>query len=138
MPLFVDKETELDVKASSILGKQLIDSDLIIIDEVSAMKKDILEAINKLLKNLMRSSTIFGGKVMVLSGDFRQTLPVIEGVNSEILTAESSLLTCDLFTKNFERRKLSINMRARAEDEDFKKWLLCVGSGIEESREFGE
>ena len=83
VPLFVDKETELDVKASSILGKQLIECDLIIIDEVSAMKKDILEAINKLLKNLMRSSTIFGGKVMVLSGDFRQTLPVIEGVNSE-------------------------------------------------------
>ena len=46
------------------------------------MSKDALSLIDKLLRKLMDSDIIFGGKVMVLSGDFRQTLPIIEGVNS--------------------------------------------------------
>jgi hypothetical protein len=46
------------------------------------MNKDIFNLLNKLLKKLMMNDFIFGGKIMVFSGDFRQTLPVIEGVNS--------------------------------------------------------
>ena len=90
-------------------------------------------AINKLLMKLMNSSSVFGGKVMVLSGDFRQTLPIIEGVNSEIMIADISLLRCDLFIKNFRRMQLRVNMRVSAKDDEFKIWLLRVGSGVEES-----
>ena len=93
------------------------------------MNKDIFNAINKVLMKLMNTSALFGGKVMVLSGDFRQTLPVLEGVNSEVLISESSLLTEELFLNNFKKMKLRTNMRARTEDEDFKIWLMKIGSG---------
>ena len=98
IPLFIDKENELDVSADSFLGKSIIESNIIIIDEVSAMNKTILVLINKLLMKLMRKGDIFGGKVMVLSGDFRQTLPIIEGVSSEIIITDASLLKLPLFT----------------------------------------
>lgn len=35
-----------------------------------------LEAIEKKLRELTRCNEIFGGKTIILAGDFRQTLPV--------------------------------------------------------------
>ena len=93
------------------------------------MSKDILDLINKLLRKLTDSDLLFGGKVMVLCGDFRQTLPVIEGVNSEIAITGNSLLKSALFVENFMRMQLRRNMRADGESVEFKKWLLKIGSG---------
>ena len=36
-----------------------------------------LQWIDKLLKEIMNNQELFGGKTVVLSGDFRQTLPVV-------------------------------------------------------------
>ena len=93
------------------------------------MSKDILDLINKLLRKLTDSDLVFGGKVMVLCGDFRQTLPVIEGVNSEIAITSNSLLKSALFVENFKRMQLRRNMRADGESEEFKRWLLDIGTG---------
>jgi ATP-dependent DNA helicase PIF1 len=78
------------------------------------MSKDIFYLIDKLLKKLMKTDQLFGGKIMICSGDFRQTLPVIEGVNSEIAITGNSLLNSPLFTENFKRMRLTRNMRASA------------------------
>ena len=75
------------------------------------MNKDILILINRLLKDLTENNLPFGGKVMVLGGDFRQTLPIIEGTNSEVLIVDTSLLSCPLFLDNFKTMKLFNNMR---------------------------
>ena len=40
------------------------------------MQKDALRCIDKLLRDLMETEELFGGKVILLGGDFRQTLPV--------------------------------------------------------------
>ena len=37
----------------------------------------MIEALDTLLKDLMNTKALFGGKVLVLGGDFRQTLPVV-------------------------------------------------------------
>ena len=79
------------------------------------MSKIIFYLIDKLLKKLMKSDKLFGGKIMVCCGDFRQTLPVLEGVNSEIAITDNSLLKSDIFTENFRRMRLSRNMRANGE-----------------------
>ena len=94
------------------------------------MSKDILDLINKLMRNLSDSDLLFGGKIMVLCGDFRQTLPVIEGVNSEIAITGNSLLKSPLFIDNFKRMRLTRNMRAIRESKDFKNWLLSIGTGL--------
>ncbi|XP_058189501.1 uncharacterized protein LOC131307104 [Rhododendron vialii] len=50
---------------------------LIIWDEASMAKKQAIEALDNLLRDITDSDVLFGGKVVVLGGDFRQVLPVI-------------------------------------------------------------
>lgn len=50
---------------------------LIIWDECTMLHKSALEALDISLRDIRRNSHIMGGIVLVLAGDFRQTLPVI-------------------------------------------------------------
>ena len=36
-----------------------------------------LQCFNRLLQDIMQSDGIFGGKIVLLGGDFRQVLPVV-------------------------------------------------------------
>ena len=76
IPLNLDDRTILDIKRTTNRGREIIQADLIIIDEASSMQKDALRCIDKLLRDLMETEELFGGKVILLGGDFRQTLPV--------------------------------------------------------------
>ena len=51
--------------------------DAIIWDEAPMSPKLALEAIDDLLRDLMQSDDPFGGKQMILGGDFRQIPPVV-------------------------------------------------------------
>ena len=53
------------------------EASLIIIDEVTMLPKHGLRCIEKLLRELMANNKPFGGKVFVVGGDFRQTLPIV-------------------------------------------------------------
>ncbi|WZZ27765.1 hypothetical protein YC2023_011166 [Brassica napus] len=69
----------------------------------------------------------FGGKTVLLGGDFRQILPVItQGSRHD--TVKSS------FSKSYlwpfaQIRTLTINMRLSQADKEFAKWILEVGNG---------
>ena len=43
--------------------------------------KHAFEAVDRLFRDLCKNNIIFGGKVIIVSGDFRQTLPVVEHGN---------------------------------------------------------
>ena len=61
---------------------------LIIWDEAPMTHRHALELIDRLLQDLMDSNQPFGGKVVVLGGDFRQVLPVIrKGSRPQIVNA---------------------------------------------------
>lgn len=49
-----------------------------------------LDAIDKLLKKVTKKSVAFGGKVLLLGGDFRQCLPVIKHGN-RVKVVESTI-----------------------------------------------
>ncbi|GJT71903.1 DNA helicase [Tanacetum coccineum] len=54
--------------------------DLIIWDEAPMNDKRCFEALDRTLRDLMNApETVFGGKTVILGGDFRQTLPVKKG-----------------------------------------------------------
>lgn len=40
-------------------------------------KRKTVEVLNLRLKDLMDTNALFGGKVVVVGGDFRQTLPAV-------------------------------------------------------------
>ena len=52
--------------------------DILIIDEVSMLRSDLLELIDALLKYVMGNEKPFGGKQVIFSGDFCQLPPVVK------------------------------------------------------------
>ncbi|GBM24937.1 hypothetical protein AVEN_23468-1 [Araneus ventricosus] len=59
---------------------------LIIIDETAMLTKDGLRCIDSLLRDLMNNDKPFGGKVIIIGGDFRPTLPVVpRGARADVI-----------------------------------------------------
>nr|XP_043618644.1 ATP-dependent DNA helicase pif1-like [Erigeron canadensis] len=76
------------VSKQSSLATLIKGSKLIIWDEAPMAKRTAIEALDDLLQDLMDSKELFGGKVVVLGGDFRQTLPVVrKGTKAETIDA---------------------------------------------------
>jgi hypothetical protein len=50
---------------------------LITWDEVGMTKRQAVKALDRLLQDIMGCEKLFGGKVMLFGGDFRQVLPVV-------------------------------------------------------------
>jgi hypothetical protein len=48
-------------------------------DEVSMAHKHVMTGIDRLFKDLMQDDRPFGVKLVMMSGDFRQSLPIIPG-----------------------------------------------------------
>ncbi len=90
-----------------------------------------LEALNLTLQDLRNSEAIMGGVLLVLAGDFRQTLPVIPRstpADEVKASLKASTLWCHV-----KKLSLSTNMRAsltgNLSSEDFSRQLLTIGDG---------
>jgi ATP-dependent DNA helicase PIF1 len=83
----------------------------------------------------MRNKFPFGGKTIVLGGNFRQVTPVVaHSYKTNII--ENSIKSGKLW-REFEILKLYINMCADLEEKAFAEWVLKMGNG-ELKVEFGE
>ena len=67
----------------------LENASLLIIDEATMMERRILNAINRTLCRFNNTDKPFGGLTLVLSGDWRQTLPVIPGAPRAEIVSET-------------------------------------------------
>ncbi|CAF1246967.1 unnamed protein product [Rotaria sordida] len=101
--------------------------DLLIWDEASMALGTALEIVDLIFQDLMGIKTPFGGKVVVLGGDFRQVLSVIKK-GSRCAIIASTIKKSSVWPL-FLTFKLKRNMRAIT-DPDFSKWLLDIGDGI--------
>ncbi|XGW02733.1 hypothetical protein V3C99_014623 [Haemonchus contortus] len=107
-------------------AQQLMSTDMIIWDEISMAPKVALEAVDSLLRDIMQIDVPFGGKVMVLGGDFRQVLPVVEhGQREDIVGA--CILKSSLWPL-FSIYHLNLNMRAQAGGNAWQARLLEIGN----------
>ncbi|GFT47718.1 ATP-dependent DNA helicase [Trichonephila clavipes] len=104
---------------------------IIIWDECTMAHKHSLEALNRILKDIKNSDKLFGGTLLVLSGDFRQTLPVIP--RSTYADEINACLKSSPLWRNVEKLQLKINMRVQMlqdpSAETFSKQLLDIGDG---------
>lgn len=103
--------------------------------------KYAFEALDRTLRDIMRDKVKdimdkpFGGKTIVLGGDFRQILPVIpKGSRADIVmaTVNSSRLWrhCKVLTLTENMRLLSNSSpEERAEVKSFANWVLDLGDG---------
>ena len=101
--------------------------------------KFLLEALERTLRDVCNVDVPFGGKVLVLGGDFRQILPVVKH-GSRPQTVDACIKRSSLW-RHFTTLRLSENMRARnamaagPAMEEFSTWLLNVGDGQSNSAE---
>ncbi|XP_076914147.1 uncharacterized protein LOC143573051 [Bidens hawaiensis] len=116
-------------------------TDLIIWDEAPMIHKHAFEALDRILKDVLKVGNRnscqhpFGGKVVVFGGDFRQILPVVQnGSRSDIVNA--SLSSSHIWSK-CKVLRLTKNMRLTIgcdpsnfeETAQFADWLLELGEG---------
>ena len=95
--------------------------------------KDVVECVERLFQNLTGNRNVpFGGKIIVFSGDFRQTLPVVQQAGRAGIVAKT-LKRCS-FWNDVQILKLTINERVRRngdtpEAKEFAKFLVDLGEG---------
>ncbi|KAE8738105.1 hypothetical protein FOCC_FOCC016421 [Frankliniella occidentalis] len=115
------------IQLQSPQAQRLRDSKLIIWDEISMATAVQLETVNMLLKEIMNSNEPFGGKVLVVSGDFCQCLPVLPGKGRKDIV-EACVPSSPLW-QEFKTLKLDKNMRLNSDDQEFADWMVSVGNG---------
>ncbi|KAL4082434.1 hypothetical protein QTP88_029901 [Uroleucon formosanum] len=120
-----------NISRSSAMGKLLMQCKLIVWDECTMAHKKSLEALNFTLKDLRRNNNIFGGLMILLAGDFRQTLPVVpRGTPADELNA---CLKASPLWNNVKTLSLTTNMRVQLQNDQsaaqFSKQLLDLGNG---------
>ena len=88
IPLKLTETTTLNITKQSELAELIRIAKVILWDEALMMNRFAFEAINRTFKDLMDSEELFGDKVMVLGGNFRQILPVVvRGTRGQIVNA---------------------------------------------------
>ena len=136
-PLTATEDSTLNISAQSNLAKLIRMSKLLMIDEATMLDRFMLEALDRTLKDLMGSDVAFGGKIIVLAGDFRQCLPVVQGASRAGIVSHS--INQSPLWNNFKVLKLSVNMRVNASGnsklQEFDDWTLKIGNGQMESFE---
>lgn len=77
------------------------------------------------LQHVTGSGKIFGGKVVVVGGDFRQTLPICSKDEDDVL---SNCVFSKSLWSSFEVLHLNLNMRA-VKYPAYADWCLTIGDG---------
>nr|XP_042913608.1 uncharacterized protein LOC122273640 [Parasteatoda tepidariorum] len=93
--------------------------------------KHSLESLNRTLKDIKNNDKLFGVTLLLLSGDFRQTLPVIPC--STYAKEINACLKSSPLWRNVEKVQLKVNIRIQMLQNPsaltFSKQLLDIGGG---------
>ncbi|KAL6509682.1 hypothetical protein OROGR_022992 [Orobanche gracilis] len=143
IPLDIDESATCSkITPGSDLNELLKVTKLIIWDEAPMTHRYCFEALDRSLRDVMRSSDgskskkPFGGLVVVLGGDFRQILPVVpKGTRHDIVHAS---ISSSRLWSSCEVLRLTKNMRLQCgssrseveETKEFAEWILKVGDGM--------
>ncbi|KAE8238734.1 hypothetical protein A4X03_0g8787 [Tilletia caries] len=99
-------------------------SSALLIDEIWALPRPVIEAVDAFLRALMESDAPFGGKCVIAVGDPRQTAPITKE-NTRQATIDASFLSTQLFPR-FQLHELHASQR-QAHDLQFGEWVDNIG-----------
>ncbi|KAK9070526.1 hypothetical protein SSX86_010928 [Deinandra increscens subsp. villosa] len=132
IPIKLENNSMCNINKQSGAAEVIRSCKIIIWDEASMAKRQAIEAVSRTLQDIIGVRLPFGGKIMVIGGDFRQVLPVVKrGTRAQIVDASLRMSPIWSLTRVM---RLTINMRA-LNDPLFSDFLLRVGDGTEESIE---
>jgi hypothetical protein len=123
----INSESVCNIKPNSEAANYIINAKLILIDEITMATNHALNAINRCCKDLLNNDMPYGGKTILIGGDFRQCLPVIrKGNKTKIL---SSVVKNIPEWSLFQKLRLKQNMRTINDTDNYAEWLLKLGNG---------
>ncbi|XP_020999390.2 uncharacterized protein LOC110281460 [Arachis duranensis] len=128
IPINAEPSSICNISKQSDLAKLIRQTTTIIWDEAPMANKESVQSLDRTLRDILANDMPFGGKVMVMGGDFRQVLPVVpKGSKSQMISA--SIVKSQLWasTKILHLRQ---NMRS-SNDHVFAEYLMRIGDGIE-------
>ena len=92
--------------------------------------------LNDIISGMTKENAVFGGKVILFGGDFRQILPVIPGgsrsdivnstINASYLWDHCEVLT---LTKNMRLQQPGLQGSTASEIQEFSDWIVKIGDG---------
>ena len=147
LPITIDDDNvvtcgiDFESEAAAIMRKARV----LIWDEAMSARKELIEAVDRFFRQLFNKDVPFGGLIVILSGENRQTLPKIpRGKRGDIV---ASCISNSSLMKDFKFISLTKNMRIHncehpelrdPKDLDrFEKFLLEVGNGTIETDDDG-
>ncbi|GFS97744.1 ATP-dependent DNA helicase [Trichonephila clavipes] len=129
-----------NISKTSGMGKVLQKCKVIVWDECTMIHKKSLEALDRSLQDLRGNIQPFGDALILLAGDFRQTLPVIS--RSTPADEINACLKYSTLWRHVHILQLTTNMRVQLQNdrsaEVFSRQLLDIGNGqlsIDETRQ---
>ena len=132
-PLILSEDCRLRIPLGTELAKLIAMALIIVIDEATMLNNLLLQALDECLRDIMQTDEPFGGKVLVLCGDFRQTLPVIPGASRAGII--DKCLNQHPLWRHFTVMHLTKNMRVNAKSDpkliEWSDWLQRIGDGVE-------
>ncbi|XP_055527432.1 uncharacterized protein LOC129720043 [Wyeomyia smithii] len=126
-----DTVPSCNIAKGSGLSQLLQECKLIVWDECTMAQKHALEALDLTLRDLKSNDQVMGGTVVLLAGDFRQTLPVIP--KSTPADELNACLKASHLWRNVRKLALTKNMRVHVLGDEcaelFSEQLLALGDG---------
>ena len=140
IPIQINADSVCAINRGTEFAEDILKASLIIWDEAPMMSRHVFKAVDRTLRDLTRRPTLpFGGKTVVLGGDFRQCLPVIPRAQPEEIV-NAALNNID-FWDRVTILHLHANMRVRyyqemgdaqaAELHSWTNYLKRVGDDTE-------
>ncbi|GJY75074.1 DNA helicase, partial [Tanacetum coccineum] len=137
IPLDLTDSTVCLIKKNTQLATLIKETSLIIWDESPMNERRCFESLDRTLRDLLdQPNRLFGGKTVMLGGDFRQTLPVKTNASRNQIIHSS--IAKSYIWQHFKIYYLTENMRlnnSNLQDIDrervsiFAQWLLDIGNG---------
>ena len=142
IPININDESTCEIKQQTQVAELLLKTSVILWDEALMAHRNCLEAVDRSLRDILQIQDAesvnkpFGGKVVVLVGDFRQILPVVrKGRRADIVysTINRSYLwrECLVFKLNTNMRLLhnKLTTSEYVSMKKFSEWILEIGNG---------
>ncbi|CAH2226617.1 jg9019, partial [Pararge aegeria aegeria] len=128
-----------NITKNSDRGRMLQQCKLLVWDECTMSHKRAIEALDRTIKDIKSNQSIMGGMVVLLAGDFRQTLPVItRGTPADEINACLKASPLWVHVKNF---CLTTNMRVQLHSDtqlvQYADALLKIGEDRMETNSDG-
>ncbi|EAU89526.2 ATP-dependent DNA helicase PIF1 [Coprinopsis cinerea okayama7 len=114
------------IRSTDARAELIREASLIIWDEAPMANRAVLSCVDDVLRDVMGTDIPFGGKVIVLLGDFRQTCPVVRG-GSRAEVVAASIKSSPLW-RYFTIARLIHPIR-NAEDPEFATFVNAIGDG---------